>query len=190
MTVYGYERISTATHQEFDRQESLLLEYGVAKENIYGDKESGRKQDREGLNKVLSLLQEGDTLVVCEFSRIGRSVQQLIKVADDLSKRNVNFVSLKENIDTSTPEGKLFYTIIAGFAEFEVDMIRQRVNQGLAAARKKGRVGGRPKTDTKKLETAVKLYLADEMSVNEICEAVGISSSVLYRHLKKNNIKR
>lgn len=190
MTLYGYMRISTNNHQEFLRQETQLIERGVPQENIYRDVESGRKENRAGLNKVLSLLEEGDTLIVCEFSRISRSVQQLISIADDLNNRHVDFVSLKENIDTSTAEGKLFYTIIAAFAAFEVDMIRQRTKQGLEAARKKGRVGGRPTTDKNKLATAAKLYQADEMSVKEICEATGISKSVLYAYLKKNNIER
>lgn len=190
MTVYGYQRISTNHRQELLRQKAQLLEKGVSEENIYSDVESGRKENRKGLNEVLSLLKEGDTLIVCEFSRISRSVQQLIAIAEDLNKRNVNFVSLKENIDTSTPEGKLFYTIIAGFAEFEVDMIRQRTKQGLEVARKNGRVGGRPATDKDKLATAVKLYTANEMSVKAICETVGVSRSVLYAYLKKNNIER
>ena len=190
MTVYGYQRISTNNHQEFLRQSTQLAEYGIAEQNIYSDIESGRKTEREGLNKVLEQLNAGDTLVVCEFSRISRSVQQLITIADDLGRRGVNFVSLKENIDTTTPEGKLFYTIIAAFAAFEVDMIRQRTKQGLEAARKKGRVGGRPQTNKDKLATAAKLYLADEMSVKEICETVGVSKSVLYAYLKKNDIKR
>lgn len=191
MTVYGYQRISTGNgKQDLLRQSTQLAEYGIAEKNIYSDIESGRKTDREGLNRVLDQLNEGDTLVVCEFSRISRSVQQLINIADDLGKRGVNFVSLKENIDTTTAEGKLFYTIIAAFAAFEVDMIRQRTKQGLAAARKKGRVGGRPKTNEDRLATAAKLYLADEMSVKEICETVGVSKSVLYAYLKKNNINR
>ena len=190
MTVYGYQRISTNHRQELLRQETQLLEKGVAKENIYSDIESGRKENRNGLNKVLSLLKEGDTLIVCEFSRISRSVQQLIAIAEDLSKRNVNFISLKENIDTSTAEGKFFYTIIAAFAAFEVDMIRQRTKQGLEAARKKGRVGGRPATDKDKLATAAKLYSANEMSIKAICETVGVSKSVLYAYLKENNIER
>lgn len=190
MTLYGYMRISTNNHQEFLRQETQLIERGVPQENIYRDIESGRKENRAGLNEVLSLLEEGDTLIVCEFSRISRSVQQLISIADDLNNRRVDFVSLKENIDTSTAEGKLFYTIIAAFAAFEVDMIRQRTKQGLEAARKKGRVGGRPTTDKNKLATAAKLYQADEMSVKEICKATGVSKSVLYAYLKENNIGR
>ena len=190
MTVYGYQRISTSHHQDLLRQQTQLLEKGVAEENIYSDVESGRKQNRGGLNKVLTLLKEGDTLIVCEFSRISRSVQQLIAIAEDLNERKVNFVSLKENIDTSTAEGKLFYTIIAAFAAFEVDMIRQRVKEGLEAARKEGRVGGRPATGKDKLATAAKLYTANEMSVKAICETVGISRSVLYAYLKENNIKR
>lgn len=191
MTAYGYMRISTnETKQSFLRQESQLLESGIAKENIFKDAESGRSDSRKGFNALLSQIKEGDSLTVCEFSRASRSIQTLIKLADDLNAKGCEFVSLKENIDTRTAEGKLFYTIIAAFAAFEVDLIRQRTQQGLEAARKQGRRGGRPKTNQAKIKTAIALYKANEMSISEIANATGVSKSVLYRALKEADIER
>lgn len=191
MTAYGYMRISTnETKQSFLRQESQLLESGIAKENIFKDAESGTSDFRKGFNALLSQIKEGDSLTVCEFSRASRSIQTLIKLADDLNAKGCEFVSLKENIDTRTAEGKLFYTIIAAFAAFEVDLIRQRTQQGLEAARKQGRRGGRPRINQAKIKTAIALYQADEMSISQITEATGVSKSALYRALEKEGIKR
>ena len=189
MTRYGYMRISTnEDKQSFLRQEQQLKDAGC--EKIFSDTESGSKADRAGLNELLSIVQSGDCVVTVEFSRIARSVQQLISVSDDLANRNVDFISLTENINTTSPEGKLFYTIIAAFSEFELNMIRSRTKQGLEAAKKKGRVGGRPRKDQTKLNAAVAAYIADEMSVSEISKATGVSSSTLYRELDKRGIER
>lgn len=189
MTKYGYMRISTNEEkQSFLRQEQQLKDAGC--EIIYSDTESGSKINREGLNELLSVVEEGDCVVTVEFSRIARSVQQLISIADDLANRGVDFMSLTESINTTTPEGKLFYTIIAAFSEFELNIIRSRTRQGLEAAAKKGRVGGRPRTNESKLSAAIALYQTDEMSVSEISKATGVSRSVLYRELDKRKIER
>lgn len=186
---YGYMRISTNEEkQSFERQEQQLKDAGC--EIIYKDMESGTKENRKGLNELLSILQEGDCVVTVEFSRISRSLQQLISIADDLNSRGVDFMSLHESIDTSTPEGKLFYSIIGAFAEFEVNLIRSRTNQGLQAARNKGRVGGRPRIPQKNLNSAINLWLANELSISEICETTKVSKSALYREIKEKNLTR
>lgn len=189
MTRYGYMRISTnESKQSFLRQEQQLKDAGC--EKIFSDTESGSKANRKGLNELLETVQTGDCVVTVEFSRIARSVQQLITIAEDLANRGVDYISLTENINTTSPEGKLFYSIIAAFSEFELNMIRTRTQQGLSAARKKGRVGGRPRTDPAKLNAAVAAYVADELSVSEIAKATGVSSSTLYRELEKRGIDR
>lgn len=190
MTVYGYERISTSHRQELTRQTKLLLDAGISKENIFSDIESGKKTDRKGLNDLLSIVKEGDSITVCEFSRISRSTKQLIEIAEDLSNRGVNFISLKENIDTTSAEGKLFYTIISAFAAFEADLISQRTKQGLEAAAAKGRKGGRPKVDKDELERAIHLYQNSNYSVSEIATKTNISKSSIYREIDRLNIKR
>lgn len=191
MTAYGYMRISTNEgKQSFLRQESQLTDSGIARENIFKDAESGRSDSREGFNELLSQIKEGDSLTVCEFSRASRSIQTLIKLAEDLNAKGCEFVSLKENIDTRTAEGKLFYTIIAAFAAFEVDLIRQRTKQGLEAARKQGRHGGRPKLDQENVKTAIALYQTNEMSIKKITEKTGVSKSALYRALEEAGVKR
>lgn len=190
MTRYGYARISTSHRQELSRQIKLLTDSGIAKENIFTDIESGKKTNRKGLNDLLSIAQEGDSITVCEFSRISRSTKQLIEIAEDLSNRGINFISLKEKIDTTTAEGKLFYCIISAFSAFEADLISERTKQGLAAAAAKGRKGGRPKVNQDELERAIHLYQNSNYSVSKISAKTNISKSSLYREINRLNIKR
>jgi DNA invertase Pin-like site-specific DNA recombinase len=138
----GYMRVSTE-EQTTQLQKDALLRYGVDIRNLFEDKTSGTKDERDGLNKALEFLQRGDTLVVWKLDRLGRSLAHLIKIINDLKERNISFVSITEGMDTSTPSGELFFHIFGALAQFEKTLIQQRVKAGLESAKNRGRVGGR-----------------------------------------------
>jgi len=142
--------------------------------------------DRPVSDQVLSYLRKGDSLVVWRLDRLGRSLQHLIEVVAALADRGVGFKSLTEQIDTTTPGGKLIFHVFGALAEFERDLIRERTHAGLAAARARGRLGGRPRklADAKDLELARTLYASGETDIDTICRTLGISRATLYRVLK------
>jgi DNA invertase Pin-like site-specific DNA recombinase len=179
----GYARVSTEG-QELNRQLDMLNQYGV--ERIYQEKMTGTKADRPELTRMKEALRSGDTVVIESLSRLGRSTKDLLTIIDEWEKQGVQVVSLKERIDTSTPTGKLLLTVLSAISQFERDITVQRTNEGLQAARARGRNGGRPKADQKAVEKAVKLYEAQTHSIKEITEICGISQATLYRALKAN----
>ena len=147
---------------------------------------SGSRSDRPELEQALDYLRPGDKFVVWRLDRLGRSVKHLIEVVNDLQERGVGLTSLQEDIDTSSPSGKLVFHIFGALSEFERDLLRERTRAGLEAARRRGRVGGRKTVMTpNKLATARRLYEDPDnaMTMREIAETVGISRSTLYRHL-------
>ncbi len=178
----GYARVSTAD-QSLDLQLDALQKAGC--ERIYTEKLSGAKDDRPELARALDILRPGDVFVVYKLDRLARSTKKLIEVAEQLKGLEVEFVSIKDNIDTSTPTGKLMFGMLAVLAEFERDIIRERTMAGLEAARARGRKGGRPSADVKKVQQALSLYDSRNHSVSEIEELTGISRATLYRALKK-----
>jgi DNA invertase Pin-like site-specific DNA recombinase len=180
----GYARVSTAD-QSLDLQLDALHKAGC--ERIYTEKMSGAKDDRPELAKALEMLREGDTFVVYKLDRLARSTKRLIEVAEQLKEMGVEFISIKDNIDTSTPTGKLMFGMLAVLAEFERDIIRERTIAGLEAARVRGRKGGRPSADKKKVKQALTLYDSQEHTINEIIDLTGISKATLYRELKKRD---
>ena len=177
----GYARVSTLD-QNLERQLDMLRQYGV--DLIFQEKMSGTKRDRPEMTKLLAHLTEGDTVVVESLSRLGRSTKDLIELTDLLQSKGVQLVSLKESIDTSTPTGKLLFTLMSDLAQFERDVIAERTKEGLKAARARGRRGGRPKCDSRKLQQAIKLYESNQHTVAEIEELTGIKKSTLYRSVK------
>lgn len=181
----GYARVSTLD-QNLERQLDLLRQYGV--DHIFQEKMSGTKRDRPELNKMLSHVTAGDTIVVESLSRLGRSTKDLIELVELLGQKQVQLVSLKESIDTSTPTGKLLFTLMSAMAQFERDVIAERTQEGLKAARARGRKGGRPRCDSRKLQQATKLYDAGQHSVKEIEELTGIKKATLYRALQVRKI--
>jgi DNA invertase Pin-like site-specific DNA recombinase len=136
----GYARVSTLD-QNLAMQEKALKQSRCLK--IFTDRASGKNMERPGLDEALKFLREGDTLVVWKLDRLGRSLQDLIKILDDLTKRGIKFQSLQEHITTDTAAGRMFFQMIGTFAEFERNLISERTHNGLAAARAHGRVGGR-----------------------------------------------
>src|SRR5205823_4136798 len=178
----GYARISTG-EQTLDLQRDALEKAGC--ERLLTDTASGAKTERPGLAKALEQLRSGDTLVVWRLDRLGRSLRHLIDTLLELDSRGVGFKSLTESIDTTTPGGKLIFHVFGALAEFERDLIRARTNAGLAAARARGRTGGRPKAlgNPKKLAMAKTLFADTKRSIPEICHTLGVSRSTLYRYL-------
>ncbi|MDN5354289.1 MAG: hypothetical protein PWQ09_1045 [Candidatus Cloacimonadota bacterium] len=177
----GYARVST-TDQSLDLQEDDLKKEGC--EKIYKEVASGAKTERVELKKALEDLRKDDVLVVWKLDRLGRSLKHLIDVVTGLNDRGVGFKSLKESIDTTTSSGKLIFHIFGALAEFEREIIRERTQAGLKAAKARGRKGGRPRKMTKKkIEMAQTLYDADKLSVDEICKELGISRGTLYRYI-------
>ena len=163
--------------------ESILRENLLRKTSP--DTASGAKADRPGLAEALSHLREGDTLVVWKLDRLGRSLKQLIEIAQDLEKRGVGLRSLQEQIDSTTPGGKLVFHVFGALAEFERDLVKERTNAGLSAARSRGRVGGRkPALTGEKVKAAFALYSSKTVTVAEICTMLEISRTSLYRLVK------
>lgn len=189
MTVYGYQRVSTK-EQNLDRQTQQLTAYGIKPGNIYTDKDSGGKVHRKGLDELLSKVTSGDKVVVIELSRLARSVNQLLSISEDFQKRCIELVSLKEQIDTSTAAGKLFFTISAAFSQFEKDMIQDRTKQGLAAAKAKGIKLGRPKAKQEAVDEAMRLYKEASMTVKQIAAATGLSEPTIYRKAKEYGYRK
>lgn len=177
---FGYARVSTE-QQNLDRQLDMLQAHGV--DFIYNEKMTGTKRERPELTKLLDRVTEGDTVVIESLSRLGRSTKDLIELVDFFEKQGVHLVSLKEAIDTSTPTGKLLFTLMSALAQFERDVIADRTKEGLKAARARGRQGGRPKIDQRKVKQAVKLYEAKQHSLKEIEELTGVKKATLYRYL-------
>ncbi|MGY2492644.1 recombinase family protein [Cupriavidus sp. CP313] len=149
--------------------------------DTYEDKASGKTTDRPELAHCLKALREGDTLVVWRLDRLGRNLQDLIHVVNDLEKRGVKFKSLKESVDTGGPAGKLVFHLFAALAEFERELVRERTMAGLEAARARGRKGGRPQLlDVKEQRSALAMMKNREIPVTEIARRFGVSRSTLY----------
>lgn len=182
----GYARVSTAD-QHLRMQEDALKSVGC--EEIYTDVISGVKSKRPGLDKALSYLREGDTLVVWKLDRLGRSIQHLIQTVSDLQEKKISFKSLQENIDTGTSGGKLIFHIFSALAEFERDLIQERTQAGLKAARARGKMGGRPPLlDTRQINRMIEMYDDQKNTVAEICKIYNISRPSFYNYL--NNRKQ
>jgi DNA invertase Pin-like site-specific DNA recombinase len=186
----GYARVSTD-----DQTLALQLDalQAASCEKIFTDTMSGAKAERPGLTEALEFCRPGDVLAVWRLDRLGRSLTQLIALMTTLDEKGVGFKSLTEQIDTTTSGGKLIFHIFGALAEFERNLIRERTRAGLAAARARGRQGGRPKTtalDTpRKLQLAQKMYDDPENTIEEICRTMGISRATLYRYITPSSRK-
>lgn len=180
----GYVRVSKLEHNEAIQVDALQT---AGCEELFADTMVGAKVEHKGLKEALASAQPEDTLVVWKLDRLGRSLQHLITTLGGLQERGIDFISLTEQIDTTTPGGKLIFPLMGALVEFERDLLRERTNAGLAAARAKGRIGGRPK----KLKTDGKVVLARGMfadrrhSIQDICATLGISRATVYRYIKE-----
>ncbi|MCM3708573.1 recombinase family protein [Cytobacillus firmus] len=179
---FGYARVSTQD-QNLDMQLDALKDFGC--DQIFQEKITTRKADRPQLEEMIKVLRPGDTVVIFKLDRISRSTKHLIELSELFENKGVQFVSLQDSIDTSTPMGRFFFRVMASIAELERDIVSERTRAGLSAARARGRKGGRPKADEKKVELAVKMYKSKDYSIKEIVEATGVSQATLYRNLKE-----
>lgn len=176
----GYARIST-DDQDLSLQMSALEQSHC--EKIFTDKVSGSQSDRPGLKSAFLHLRSGDTFVVWKLDRLGRGVKRLIELITNLESQNIHFQSLTEQIDTSTPAGRFFFHVMASLAQMERELIVERTQAGLAAARLKGRIGGRKRSMTdSKIEAAKKLFEAGACP-KDIARNLGVSVPTLYRWL-------
>lgn len=190
----GYARVSTH-EQTLDLQLDALAKAGCDPTRTYPDKISSSKADRPGLKQALSQLRAGDTLVVWRLDRLGRSLQELIALVNSIHAKGAGFKSLTENMDTTTSGGKLVFHFFGALAEFERDIIRERTNAGLAAARVRGRKGGRPKlavdaAKRKKIEMGKALHADPTNTVEDICETLHVSRSTFYRWVGKSKVRQ
>lgn len=185
----GYARVSTRD-QNVDLQVEALKKVGCAK--IYTDIASGARAERPALEELLEHLRAGDVLVIWKLDRLGRSLQHLVKLVNDLREQEVGLQSLNDPIDTSTPQGRLSFNLFAALAEFEREMIRERTQAGLSAARARGRRGGRPKGLSPEAEAtacaAETLYKEGLLPVQAIADKLGISKSTLYSYLHHRGV--
>ncbi|PFU83463.1 resolvase [Bacillus cereus] len=189
MTLIGYARVSTKD-QELDIQVDKLTAYGC--EKIFKEKQSGANSEREEIAKVMDYLREGDTLVVYKIDRLARSTFDLHKITRDLEARGVGLVFIKENIDFTTPAGKLMFTMLGAIAEFERDLINERTAEGRERAKQQGKHLGRKGKDEKVVKQALKLYAEREtngLSVNDIVKTTGVPRSTIYAKIKEKAVK-
>jgi len=178
----GYARVSTLQQDEALQRDAL---HAAGVDRIFVDKVSGKLESRPALDDLLEQARPGDTVVVWRLDRLGRSLKHLIETVGALEARGVAFVSLTEAIDTSTPGGRLIFHVFGALAEFERELIRERTLAGLAAARARGRVGGRPTVWTPaKLSTARSMYASGDYDVSSIAKVLGVSRASVYRALQ------
>ena len=185
----GYCRVSKS-EMNLDRQIDALIDVGIDIRNIYREKVTGTTKERPQLIKMLEELQPGDTVVVSELSRLSRSTKDLFEIVEQIHEAGAQIKSLKENwLDTTTPQGKLLFTIFAGLSQFERDLLSERTKDGLKAAKARGRSGGRPRIRTDKTLTIQALY-SKGITIAEIVRQTGLSRSTVYRVLKDTDKTR
>jgi DNA invertase Pin-like site-specific DNA recombinase len=186
----GYARVSTK-EQSLNLQEDALKKAGCKK--IYSEHISGANTTRPQLQEMIQHLREGDVIIVWKLDRLGRSLRDLVNLISQFQDMGVGFRSLHDNIDTTTPAGKLTFHLFAALAEFERDIISSRTKAGLEAARARGRKGGRPKglsiKAQDKARLAESLYIEKKRSISEICDHLDISKPTLYRYLRSRGVK-
>jgi DNA invertase Pin-like site-specific DNA recombinase len=189
----GYARVST-DDQLLDRQIDALIAHGIDEHNIYCEKVSGAKRTRKELNRMIAEVEDGDIIVVVELTRLGRSVKDLFDLVEQIRNKGAEIRSLKESwLDTSTPQGKLMFTIFAGLSQFERDLISERTKEGLVSARKRGRFGGRPSKPNAKAAFVQSLYnkkSENQMSTKEIANCTGLSVSTINRIVKTQQLSK
>ncbi len=188
----GYARVS-GDDQNLNLQIDALLNAGIKRQHLFCDQVSGAKSERPGLAECLASLESGDSLLVWRLDRLGRSMQHLVTVVEDLRQKGVGFKSICDGaIDTTTASGELIFNIFSSLAQFERRLIQERTNAGLKSARARGRLGGRPRIDkdSPKIRLARKMHSDKSVPIDDICASLKISRATLYRYLQANECKR
>lgn len=183
---WGYGRVSTID-QNLHMQIDALTNEGC--HFIYQEKMTGTTKKRPVLEEMLRDIEDGkiskgDSIVVYKLDRISRNRKDIFELVDIFKEKGINFISIKDKIDTSTPLGEFFFTVMAGVAQLEADIIAERTREGLKAAEARGRKGGRPKSDIKKIDLAIQMYQSRDYSLVEIREMTGVAKPTLYKYLK------
>jgi DNA invertase Pin-like site-specific DNA recombinase len=176
----GYARISTAG-QHLDSQMDALTQAGCSK--IFSDQVSGAQNSRPGWDQLLDYVRPGDVIVVTELSRMSRSLTHLLQVVQGFEQQGIELISLRENIDTSTATGRCFLSIMGAVAQMERELKAERAAAGRAAAKARGRTGGRPRTNPNKLDQARILYQNSAKTAAEVCQALGIGRRTFFTYL-------
>ena len=190
--IFGYARVSTM-EQSLNRQLNALKLDGA--EEIIQEKITGTKADRPELNRLLNILRKGDVVLITDLTRLSRSTKDLFSLVEQIEKNGANIKSLKESwLDTTTPQRKLMFTFMAGISQFERDLVSERTKEGLASARKRGKIGGRKsKLDITKKKAIYELYQQKKTTIKDICSMFDISKPTLYKSIeeisKTNNLK-
>ncbi len=177
----GYARVSSSS-QNLDAQIDSLKHVGC--EKVFTDRVTGTARERAGWTELMNYIRSGDILVISELSRMSRSLSHLLEIVDDLKKRQVDLKSLRENIDTSTPTGRAFLSIMGAVSQMELEIKAERAEAGRAAAKARGKSGGRPRTDPDKLEQARILYQNSDKSARKVCALFGFSRRTLFSYMK------
>ena len=181
--IYGYARVSTQ-EQNLEQQLEALKKAGT--EKIFKDVISGGKTSRPGFDAMVGALKKGDTVIVTRLDRLGRSLRHLIETIENMKKWEVGFRSLTNQIDTTTPSGRLVFHVFAALAEFERELIRERTNEGLSNARAHGRVGGRPTSlGEAEVEALRQAHKAGTLATDALCKTFKVSPATLFRYVKK-----
>ncbi len=182
----GYARVSS-TSQNLDAQMDALKQAGCSK--VFTDKCSGAKSSRPGWDELLAYIRSGDSLVITELSRMSRSLIDLLEITKILEDRHVELKSLRENIDTSTATGRGFLSMMGVISQMEREIKAERAAAGRAAAKARGKSGGRPRIDPDKLEQARILYENSDKSACEVCDVFGFSKRTLYAYIAKRKLE-
>ncbi|MBT2736214.1 recombinase family protein [Bacillus sp. ISL-7] len=180
--IFGYARVST-TKQSLDMQIDELTKYCC--HEIVAEKDSGAKKDRKELQTLLGKLRKADTLVVYKLDRLGRTMHQLVNLLQEFSEKGINFVSIKDGIDTNTTMGRFLFHIFGAMAEMEREVINERVKSGVESAKARGRMGGRKKAHTKEQIKAMMQMIGNGANKTEVCEVFNVPRTTLYRYIKE-----
>lgn len=182
----GYIRVSTIEQNE-ERQTRALIEIGVEPENLYIDKQSGKNADRKQLQAMLAFCRKGDVVITESISRIARNTKDLLTIVEQLSAKGVDFISLKENIDTSTPQGKFMLTVFGALAELERESLLERQREGIAIAKEAGLYQGRQKMKINRgqFEAIVKEWRAGTITATEAMKRLDLKPNTFYRRVKE-----
>lgn len=185
MAKVGYARVSTRD-QNLNSQIDALKSVGC--ERIFSEKVSGRKYKRTELDNCLDYLRSGDTLVITKLDRLGRTTRQLIDLSQHLENNNIELEIIDMNINTRDAMGKMFFTMMSGFAELEANLLSERTKKGLDAARALGRIGGRPRITQEKVALIVSLYQSKQHSIKEIMKLTGVSKGTIYNVINHHSL--
>jgi DNA invertase Pin-like site-specific DNA recombinase len=183
----GYMRVSSDNdRQTTDLQRDALLEAGVDPRQLFANKASGARDDRPGLQQALAYVQPGDCLVVWKLDRLGRSLPHLLQIVTTLQAQGVAFRSLTEQMDTTTPQGTFLLSVFGALAQYERSLTQERIKAGLAAAKRRGKRGGRPQAISEEKLAAIRTALDGGASKAAICRTFGVKRTTLYDALTRH----